>query len=134
LLALEALGGLMIFFARLAWGTTPGEALHVIAGVLLVPPYVLYQWQHWTRVRPVRARLDYGLGILSAVFMVATLATGLGLGAAWWRSRTIEHASGAVPYAPVLSAAHNIGTMLVLTFFGAHLIAVLARDARSRRG
>jgi hypothetical protein len=36
-----------------------------------------------------------------------------------------------VGYAPALSALHNIGSVAVLTFVGAHLGAVLMRD-RSR--
>ena len=31
-------------------------------------------------------------------------------------------------YPPLMSAVHNIGSMLVLTFAGAHLGAVLLRD------
>jgi hypothetical protein len=134
LLALEAVGGLVIFVARLASGSTPGESLHVIAGVALAVVYGAYQWSHWTRVRPVRPRLDYALGILGALFMVVTLATGLLLAAPWWRERIVERSSAAVAYAPLLSAAHNIGSMLVLAFIAAHVSAVLARDARARRG
>src|SRR5438876_9384121 len=35
LLAIEAAGGILIFFARLAFGSLPGLALHVVAGVAL---------------------------------------------------------------------------------------------------
>lgn len=133
LLGFEALGGLIIFFARLVWGTTPGEALHVLAGALLTAVYALYQWRHWTRVRPFHPRLDYALGLLSAIFMVLTQATGIALAVPWWEQRMAAHTTGEVAYPAVLSAAHNIGSMLVLTFFGAHLGAVLARDARAKR-
>ena len=129
LLAVEAIGGLVIFFARLAFGTTPGESLHVIAGVLLTAVYAIYQWQHWDRVAPFRARLDYAMGLIAAVFMVLVNGTGLWLGAAWWSAR----GSGPASYDPRLSAVHNIASMVVLTFVGAHLGAVLMRDrARSR--
>ena len=53
LLALEALGGLVIFVARLVWGATPGEALHVAVGLLLTAVYAVYQWRHWRRAHPV---------------------------------------------------------------------------------
>lgn len=128
LLALEAVGGLVIFVARLAWGTTPGAALHVAGGLALTVVYAFYQWDHWTRVRPIRARLDYALGLLSAAFMLAANGTGLALGVVWWTHR----GRGEVPYPTALSSAHNIGSMLVLTFVLAHVGAVLMR-ARGMR-
>ncbi len=133
LLAVEAVGGLTIFYARLALGTTPGEALHVVAGVALTVVYAVYQWQHWSRVEPFRARLDYAIGLLAALSMAATNLTGLALGLDWWRVRVVHHDASAVSYPPPLSAAHNIGSMLVLTFVGAHLGAVLMRDRELRR-
>ena len=39
LLAIEAAGGLVIFFARLAFGATPGEGVHVVAGAALSVTY-----------------------------------------------------------------------------------------------
>lgn len=133
LLAVEAIGGLTIFFARLAFGTTPGESLHVIAGVALTAIYAVYQWAHWGRVAPFRARLDYALGLIAAIFMALVNLSGLWLAAAWWRTRVIAGSSDPVAYTPTLSAAHNIASMVVLTFVGAHLVAVLMRDrARAR--
>ena len=132
LLAIEAAGGIVIFVARLATGGTPGEALHVVAGLALAAVYAVYQWRHWLRVRPLRARLDYTVGLLAAASMALTNLTGLVLGAAWWRDRVVGHAAAA-SYAPALSAVHNIGSMLVLTFVGAHLAAVLMRDRRIAR-
>jgi hypothetical protein len=130
LLAIDAVGGLAIFFARLAWGATPGITAHVLAGCALAGVYVAYQIGHWSRVSPLRARLDYGLGVLAAATLVGTFVTGLVLAVPWWRAR----ASGsAAAYPPMLSAVHNIGSMLVLTFVGAHLGAVLNRDRRGRR-
>ena len=67
LLALESAGGLLIFFARVAYGRLPDEALHVLAGAALTAVYALYQWRHWRRVRPFRARLDYALGLIAAL-------------------------------------------------------------------
>jgi hypothetical protein len=128
LLALEAIGGLVIFVARLAWGTTPGEALHVAGGVALTLLYAGYQWGHWTRVRPIRGRLDYALGLFSAAFMLAANGTGLALGVLWWMHR----GRGPTPYPTGLSSAHNIGSMLVLTFVLAHVGAVLTRARGAR--
>jgi hypothetical protein len=52
------------------------------------------------------------------------------LGWLWWGSR----GSGSPPHYPELvSAAHNITSMLVLTFVLAHLLAVLARDREPSR-
>lgn len=130
LLAFESLGGLVIFFARLALGRTPGEALHVVAGVALTFVYAVYQWTHWNRTAPFRARLDYALGLIAALAMALTQATGLALGLEWWNARL--SGTGVTPYTPLLSAAHNVMTMFVLTFAGAHLGAVLQRDARAR--
>lgn len=124
LLALEALGGLVIFVARLLDGTLPGETLHVIAGLALTVVYAVYQWTHWRRVAPFRARPDYALGLLAALSMALVGLTGLVLAAGWWRGR----GAGPVDYPPFLSAIHNIGSMVVLTFAGAHLGAVLRRD------
>jgi hypothetical protein len=129
LLAFEAAGGLVIFFARLAVGTLPGEAAHVFVGIALTAAYAAYQWNHWRRVVPFRARLDYALGLIAAIAMALTQLTGLVLAWPWWLAR----GSGApVAYAPLLSGAHNVMSMFVLTFAGAHLGAVLQRDARAR--
>ena len=132
LLAIESAGGLVIFFARLAAGRTPGEALHVAGGVALTFAYAAYLWGHWRRVSPWRARLDHALGLIAALALGLVQLTGLWLGLEWWRA----HAGGvsAVAYTPLVSAAHNVMTMFVLTFVGAHLGAVLQRDARVRRG
>jgi hypothetical protein len=129
LLALEAVGGLVIFFARLTLDRTPGEALHVIAGLALTIVYLVYQIQHWVRVEPFRARLDYALGLIAALSLIATNTLGAGLGWIWYTSRIAGLAR--VPYPPLMSAAHNITSMLVLTFALAHLAAVLARDRRA---
>ena len=128
LLALEAAGGIVIFVARLAAGSTPGEALHVAAGVALTIVYVVYQWRHWLRVRPQRG-LHFVVGVLAASSMALANLTGLALGFVWWRDRVVGHATAA-GYPPSLSAVHNIGSMLVLTFAGAHIAAVLMRDRR----
>lgn len=133
LLAFEGVGGLVIFFARLAAGRTPGESLHVAAGAALAIVYGVYQWQHWSRVAPWRSRLDYAIGLLAALSMVGALGTGLWLAAPWWQARVVERSNGAVPYPTALGAAHNIMSMLVLTFAGAHLAAVLLRDAAAAR-
>ena len=133
LLGFEAVGGLVIFFARLAAGTTPGEALHVVLGGGFTLVYLGYQIPHWSRVAPWRSRLDYALGLIAAASMVATLATGYALAWPWWQARVAAHSAAAVAYAPPVSAAHNIMSMLVLTFVGAHLAAVLLRDAAAKR-
>lgn len=132
LLVFEAAGGLLIFVARLAAGKTPGETLHVIGGLALTLVYALYQWNHWFRVAPVRARLDYGLGFLAAGAMLFANGTGIALGLHWWRDRFAAPTGAAVDYPSLLSAAHNIASMLILTFAGAHLGAVLFRDQRLR--
>ena len=133
LLAFEGAGGLVIFFARLVTGATPGEALHVAAGALLAPLYALYQWQHWTRVRPWRSRLDHALGLIAALSMAGAIGTGLWLAWPWWQVRVTAASAEPVPYPVAVSAAHNIMSLLVLTFVGAHLAAVLLRDAAARR-
>jgi len=131
LLAFEALGGLVLFYARLAYGLLPGERSHVLAGIPLALFYAAYLWQHWRRVSPIRARLDYALGLIAAASLAASLALGGALGWLWWRSR----GSGEPPHYPeVVSAAHNISSMLVLTFVLAHLLAVLARDREPTAG
>jgi len=122
LLTIEAASGFVIFVARVVNGSAPGTALHTFAGAGLTIAYLVYQWPHWTRVRPWRSRLDYVLGLIAAGAMAVTLGSGLVLGAAWWRTRPSPS------YSPPLSAVHNIGSMLVLTFAGAHLGAVLLRD------
>ena len=123
-LTIEAAGGLVIFCARLAFGTTPGAALHVALGIALTGLYAAYQWGHWFRVAPWRSRLDYLLGLLASASLALTQATGFVLAVAWWNGVR----RGAPPeYAPQWSALHNIGSMLVLTFTLSHLGAVLRR-------
>ena len=133
LLAFEALGGMLIFFMRVAFGQTPGETLHVAGGALLTLAYVAYQWLHWLRVAPWRGRLDYAMGLFAAVSMAGALGTGLWLAWPWWRTRIVASSAEAVAYPTSLSAAHNVMSMLVLTFVGAHLAAVLLRDAAAKR-
>jgi hypothetical protein len=118
----------VLFTARLVAGTTPGEAAHVIVGIVLTVAYAVYQWQHWRRVRPFRARLDYGIGLIAAIAMALTNLTGLALGVCWWQGRT---ASAADRYPALLSGAHNVASMVVLSFVLAHLGAVLQRDRRA---
>lgn len=131
LLAFEALGGLVIFFMRLANGTTPGESLHIGVGAAFTLVYVAYQIPHVARVAPWRNRMDYALGLIAALSMVATLGTGIMLTLEWWPVRMTAGRPDAIAYTPAVSAVHNIMSMLVLTFVGAHLAAVLMRDARS---
>ena len=127
LLAVEVGGGLVLFLARLVWGTAPGETLHVVAGLGLTGVYGVYQWRHWRRVAPVRPRLDYVLGLIAAATMALTLLSGLWLGAFWWL-RKLATPGTMVDYPALPAALHNIGNMLVIAFVGAHLGAVLARD------
>ena len=129
LLAFESAGGVLIFFARVAYGRLPGETLHVLAGAALTAVYALYQWRHWRRVRPFRARLDYALGLIAAISLSLAQLSGLVLGWQWW-----QHGSrGPVPYPPPLSAVHNITSMLTMTFVASHFGLVLARDRRAAR-
>jgi len=132
LLAFEGLGGLVIFFARVAFGSLPGEALHVLGGVALTLVYAVYQWRHWNRVRPFRPRMHFALGLIAALSMALTNLSGLALGWMWWQHRL--DGAGRVPYPPLLSALHDIGSMMALSFILAHLGAVLARDRRARAG
>ena len=134
LLGVEAAGGLLLFFMRLAAGRMPGESLHVVAGAGLTLAYAIYQWQHWARVSPWRGRLDYALGLIGAISMGATLATGYWLAWPWWQLRVVERVAGAVPYSPAASSVHNIMSMLVLTFVASHLAAVLLRDRAGKSG
>ena len=127
LLAFEAAGGLVIFVARLASGALPGEALHVVVGTALTATYALYQWRHWRRVRPFRAQLHYALGLIAALFLALCNVTGLWLAAHWWLDRIVAP-TAAVRYPALLSGVHNVASMVVLTFVGAHLGAVLFRD------
>jgi hypothetical protein len=129
LLAFEAVGGLVIFFARLAVGALPGEAAHVYAGIALTFAYAAYQWGHWNRVAPFRARLDYALGLIAAIALTLTQLTGFALAWPWWLARGTAMPAA---YGSLLSGAHNVMSMFVLTFVGAHLGAVLQRDARAR--
>lgn len=133
LLGFEALGGLLIFFMRLAAGSTPGETLHIVVGALLTLVYAVYQWQHWNRTAPFRSRMDYALGLIAALSMAITLGTGIALTLPWWDVRVVQKSADPVAYSTVVSAAHNIMSMLVLTFVGAHLAAVLMRDSAAKR-
>jgi hypothetical protein len=128
LLGFEAAGGLVIFAARLVAGRTPGETLHIVAGVALTALYAIYQWRHWVRVRPFRPQLHYALGLIAAVFMALTNLTGLWLAAFWWHDRIATPGGAAVRYPAALAGVHNVASMVVLSFVGAHLGAVLFRD------
>ena len=133
LLGIEALGGLLIFFMRLAAGRLPGETLHVSAGAALTLVYVVYQVQHWGRVSPWRGRLDYALGLIGAIAMGFALLTGYVLAWPWWRVRIIGRSHEPVAYSSFVSGVHNIMSMLVLTFVLAHLAAVLLRERAGKK-
>ena len=128
LLAFEALGGFTLFTARLVAGVSPGEALHIAAGVALTALYAVYLWRHWRRVRPFRRQLHYGLGLIAAFFMALVNLSGLGLAVSWWQERIAAPSGAPVRYPSLLSAAHNVASMVVLTFVLAHLGAVLFRS------
>jgi hypothetical protein len=128
LLAFEAIGGLVIFTARLVAGATPGETLHILGGIALTGVYALYQWRHWRRVRPFRRQLHHALGLIAALFMAITNLSGLWLAVPWWLDRVATPGDAAVRYPALLSAVHNVASMVVLTFVGAHVGAVLFRD------
>lgn len=132
LLAFEAVGGLVIFFARLVSGSTPGEAAHILVGAALAAIYAWYQWGHLRRVWPFRARLDYSLGLLASLSMGITMVTGLMLAAPWWTVRIADRSAAPVAYPSWVAGVHNIGSMLLLTFIAAHVAAVLLRDRRAR--
>jgi hypothetical protein len=134
LLLLEAAGGLLILFVRVAYGATPGVALHVAGGLALTVVYAIYQITHWNRVAPWRARPDYVLGLIAACSMAAVNLTGFPLAWAWWLAAASAHGGPGSPVYPVaLSAVHTLGTMLVLTFAIAHLAAVLQRPSQPAR-
>ena len=132
LLGIEALGGLLIFFMRLAAGSLPGETIHVTVGAGLTLVYAVYQWQHWGRVSPWRGRLDHALGLIGAIAMGLALLTGYVLAWPWWRARVIARAHEPVAYPAFASGVHNIMSMLVLTFVLSHVAAVLLRDRASK--
>lgn len=127
LLAFEAATGWWLFTAFLVAGRRPGEAIHVVAGVPLAALYAVYQWRHWRRVAPFRARPDHVLGLVAASVLALTLGTGIALGVDWWMKRVASGTPGEVDYSEALRAVHNIGSMLVVSFVGAHLAAVLMR-------
>ncbi|MEO5988610.1 MAG: hypothetical protein ABIU54_12140 [Candidatus Eisenbacteria bacterium] len=129
LFGIEAVTGLIIFFARLALGSAPTVSLHWFAGFAFTLVYAVYQVKHWNRVQPVRARLDHILGLLATTSLIVTQVSGYGVGAEWFvRARP----PGYVSFPATLAATHNVMSMLSLTFVGAHLGAVLLRDARMR--
>ena len=128
LLAFEALGGFVLFTARLVSGASPGEAAHVAGGVALTALYAVYQFQHWRRVSPFRPQLHYGLGLIAAIFMALVNLSGLWLATFWWRERIAAPGTAPVRYPALLSGAHNVTSMVVLTFVLAHLGAVLFRS------
>ena len=131
LLGIESIGGLVLFFARVAFGSRPGETLHVAAGLALTLVYTAYQWGHWRRVAPWRSRLDYALGLLAATSMALTNLSGLILGVDWARRAGIlTSASRGAESSTALLGLHNVASMVVLTFVGAHLAAVLRRIGR----
>ena len=131
-LAFEAITGLVLFTAFLVAGRRPGETLHVLAGVPLAAIYATYQWRHWHRVAPFRARPEHVLGLVAAIVTALTVLSGLALGILWWIGRA-SGGAGEISYPAGLSALHNIGSMLLLSFVGAHLGSVLRRDAIARR-
>ena len=129
LLLVETIGGLWIFVARvLEPGHLPGLSLHWWAGWALSAVYVVYLVRHVARVAPLRPRLDYALGMLAAATLTLVQVTGSVVGWSWWRQgQPRDHV-----FTPWLSGAHDMLSMMTLSFVAAHLGAVLLRDARVR--
>jgi hypothetical protein len=119
---------MILFAARLIAGRAPGETIHIFGGAALAGIYVVYQARHWRRVNALRWRLDHTLGLIAAVFMVVTLGSGLILALSWWDARKVASDTSEVIYSASWSAVHNVASLLVLTFLGAHVCAVLFRD------
>lgn len=129
LFGIEAVTGLIIFFARLALGAAPTLSLHWFAGFAFTLVYIVYQVQHWNRVQPVRPRLDHVLGVVASTSLMIAQVSGYWVGAEWFlRGRP----PGYTTFPATLSALHNVMSMLSLTFVGAHIGAVLLRDSRGR--
>lgn len=129
LFAIEAVTGLIVFFARLAVGSAPTVSLHWFAGFAFTLVYVIYQIQHWTRVQPLRARLDHVLGVVATTSLIITQVSGYWVGWEWFmRGRPL----GYTAFPAALSATHNVMSMLAMTFVGAHFGAVLLRESRAR--
>ncbi len=105
----------------------------MVAGLALTAVYASYQWRHWRRVGSLRWRLDHTLGLLSAISIALANVSGLVLGVSWLQDRVVEPVAGEVRYPTALSAFHNVASLLVLTFVGAHLGVVLGRDRNQGR-
>ena len=60
--------------------------------------------------------------------MIAILLSGLALAWFWWRGRFVAPTGARVGYLALLSAAHNVASMVVLTFVLAHVGAALFRS------
>ena len=129
LFAIEALTGIIVFFARLAVGRAPTVSLHWYAGFAFTLVYAIYQIQHWNRVQPLRARLDHVLGVVATSSLIATQVSGYWVGWEWF---TRGRPMGYTAFPSALSATHNVMSMLAMTFVGAHLGAVLLRESRAR--
>ena len=130
LFAIEALTGIIVFFARLAVGRAPTVSLHWYAGFAFTLVYAIYQIQHWNRVQPLRARLDHVLGVVATSSLIVTQVSGYWVGWEWFmRGRPM----GYTAFPSALSATHNVMSMLAMTFVGTPWRRAAARITRPRR-
>ncbi len=128
LFVFEALSGFILFFyGRLLPGAANLAAVHWVLGLVLLIPYAVYQWRHYTEVRAYAAQFHYRLGLYTFSSACVVLVSGfpllLNLPHNGWVFRVVD-------------LLHTVSSFAFLIFLCSHLVLVarltLARMGASR--
>ena len=108
-------GSVLLFFGgyverREYWGL-----VHWLLAMLALPPYALYQWRHWRRVREYVRQTHYRVGLHAFILVCGTVLTGLAL--------LLPFAADGLAYTAI-DLAHMFCGFVFVLLLSAHLTLV----------
>lgn len=125
LLAFETLTGLANYLLPFSVPNQIMVLLHTIAGLLLIVPFVAYQWRHWRIYRSMRASHVVVSGYAAMAATAILIVSGVVL--------TAQAAVG-TRISQVWSVTHLLATVLFLAAVLPHLVTLLRRAAHAVAG
>jgi len=125
LLAFETLTGLANYLLPFSVPNQIMVLLHTIAGLLLIVPFVAYQWRHWRTYRAMRASHVVVSGYAAMAATAILIVSGVVL--------TAQAAVG-IRISQVWSVTHLLATVLFLAAVLPHIVTLWRRAAHAVAG